>query len=234
MPDARRRMLRASAAALATLVVCPTLALAQPREPDTQLSSARSGRRLHNGFYFRIGSGFAVYDERLQSDDGSADRSGRNRGVATLGELAVGGTVGGWVIGGGIYAADVVASTFRSRTAPPPAELDPGLRNAALIGPFLDWYMDPERGLHLQGALGLATLTPRVFGHDSTEQSEYLALGAGLMLGAGYDFFVADEWSLGVLARTTVSVLGGEDDASDGWLHVVTTSPGLLVSLTYH
>jgi len=55
-----------------------------------------------------------------------------------------------------------------------------------------------------------------------------------LMLGAGYDWWVAEEWSLGVLARTTIAVLRGQDESDVRWLHVAVTSPGLLVTLTYH
>lgn len=213
----------------------PRNAAAAGTEETVKPPPVSTASRYHDGFYFRVASGFALYDERLDSDDGGRERSGRNRGIAGLGEVAVGGTIGqGWVIGGGIYSADLAASTFRTRTELPPAELDPELRSVALLGPFMDWYVNPERGLHFQAALGLSTLTPRVFGHPATERSEYLAVGGGLMLGAGYDFWIADEWSLGVLARTTLSVLGGSDDEDARWLHVVVTSPGLLATLTYH
>lgn len=206
----------------------------------TASAAPASEPRRHDGFYLRVASGFGAFDERLaaQSGAGLEPSRGRSRGIATLGELALGGTLGEhWVVGGGIYAADVLASTYRAdpeRPLPPPAELDPGLRSLSLIGPFFDWYARSSGGVHLQAALGLATLTPRVFGDPATEQSEYLALGGGLMLGAGYDFWIADEWSLGVLSRTTIAFLRGEDDADRGWTHLALTSPGLLVTLTYH
>jgi hypothetical protein len=53
-------------------------------------------------------------------------------------------------------------------------------------------------------------------------------------LGAGWDFWVDEDWSVGVLARTTVAVLTGRDEADVRWLHVSITSPSLLVTLTYH
>ncbi len=191
--------------------------------------------RLHDGFYFRAGSGFAAYDERLFSSNSEPEILGRNRGIATVGDFSLGGSIGEhWVLGGCILGTDLLASGYRSRQQAPPAELDPGLRNLALIGPFVIWYPDPRRGTHLDLTLALATLTPRVFGHEATEQSEYLALGAGLAFGAGYDVWVADQWSLGILARTTVVVVSGEDDGGSDWLHVATTSPALLVALTYH
>lgn len=215
-------------------------ALARPAAAEEPVQRRLRNAYRHNGFYLRLGTGFGVFDERLSSEASAAyggEIRGRNRGIAQLGELAVGGTVGGWVIGGAIYSADLLASTYKQgdgASNPVPAELDPELRNVALIGPFVDRYPDPSRGFHFQAALGLATLTPRVFGDAATQRSEYLAVGAGLMAGAGYDVWVDEEWSLGVLARTTLVVSKGEDDAGVRWLHVVIASPALLVTLTYH
>src|SRR5690606_9082817 len=103
------------------------------------------GARVHDGFYLRIASGFTVLDERLEAEEvGGNSLQARNRGIATLSDLAIGGTVApGWVVGGGIYSLDLVASTLRSRESalePIPAEVDPGLRALSLIAPFVDWY----------------------------------------------------------------------------------------------
>jgi hypothetical protein len=198
------------------------------------------GARVHDGFYLRASSGFAVYDERFEADGlppgGSFE--GRNRGFATVSDLAIGGTVApGWVIGGGIFSADLVASTLRTSgdgLAAPPAELDPGLRNVSVFAPFVDWYPNVRGGFHARAALGLSTLTPRVFGHPATERSEYLALGGGLVLGAGYDWWVADEWSIGVMSQVVARLMTGRDDDDVKWTHLATTTPGLYVSLTYH
>lgn len=230
---------RAGRRALAVILVgCATIAAgraAAAESDDPPAAAVAPGARTHDGFYLRIGNGFGAFDERLSAGSGDSEVNARNRGIGTLGELALGGTIApGWVLGGGVYACDVLAATFRSSGADVPAELDPGLRNAGLIAAFVDVYPDPHRGLHFQGALGLATLTPRVFGHPATERSEYLALGAGLMFGAGYEVWIADEWSLGVLARTTVAFVAGDDELGTSFRHLVLTSPGLLVTLTYH
>jgi hypothetical protein len=211
------------------------VASAREARADAPQPAGTEVQRTPSGFYLRFASGFAAFDEHMGADAAAAGESrGRNRGLATLGELALGGTVApGWVIGGGIYAADLLASTYRSQTAAPPPELDPGLRNVALIAPFMDHAFASLPGVHLQLALGLATLTPRVLGDVATTQSKYLALGAGLMIGTGYEWPVSESWRLGVLARTTLSVLGGDDDSGASWVHVVVTSPGVLFSLTY-
>lgn len=221
----------------ALALACGAVALTSSAraEPARVASAAAPPPREHHGFYLRVASGFAAYDERLASDGAAGGEiRGRNRGLATLGELALGGSIGrGWVLGGGIYAADLLASTYRSKTAAPPSELDPGLRNLALIAPFLDYAVESVPGVHLQMALGLATLTPRVIGDPATSVSEYLALGGGLMFGTGYEWELSESWRLGILSRTTLSVLGGRDESEASWLHVVVTSPGLLFTLTY-
>lgn len=197
------------------------------------------GARVHDGFYLRIASGFSVFDERFESDELAGGKlQARNRGIAHLSDLAVGGTVApGWVVGGGLYSLDLIASTLRTDgngVDPIPSELDPGLRSLTLIGPFVDWYPSVRGGFHVQAALGLATLVPRVFGHPATSDSDYSAVGGGLLLGAGYEWWVADEWSLGVLTQLGVRALRG--DAEDGarWTHLITHSPSLCASLTYH
>jgi hypothetical protein len=197
------------------------------------------GAHVHDGFYFRVASGFSVLDERLVSDDvAGRNIEARNRGIASLSDLALGGTVApGWVVGGGIYSLDLVASTLRineSAVEPIPAEIDPGLRSLALIAPFVDWYPNVRGGFHVQAALGLATLVPRVFGHPATSQSDYAAVGGGLLIGTGWEWWVADEWSIGVLTQLGVRVLRGEDDTGRNWTHLITNSPSLCVSLTYH
>jgi hypothetical protein len=203
------------------------------------------GARVHDGFYFRVAGGFSVYDERLSSAELSTGSNfdgqsveGRNRGIAHSSDLAIGGTIApGWVVGGGIYSLDLVASTFRARgdgALAMPDELDPGLRSLSVIGPFVDWYPNVRGGFHAQATLGLATLTPRVFAHAATEKSKYIAVGGALLLGTGYEWWVADEWSIGVLTQLGVRVLRGQDDDDVTWTHVITNSPTLSVSLTYH
>ena len=224
----------------------PVTAHADPLSAAPGLSgpvgpAPEAGARVHDGFYFRVGSSFGVYDERLQSEElvTGGTIEARNRGMATVSDLAIGGTIApGWVIGGGIYSLDLIASTFRatedSAVAGLPPELDPGLRSLALIAPFVDWYPNVRGGFHAQAALGLATLTPRLFGHPATDDSEYLAVGGGLLIGTGYEWWVADEWSIGVLGQFGVRVLSGKDDSGVRWTHVITNSPTLGVTLTYH
>jgi hypothetical protein len=236
---------RLAALIFATATSVSSVAVAQELSPAPGLSGPvgpplDQGARVHDGFYLRISAGFAAYDERLESGDlplgGSLEA--RSRGIATMSDVAIGGTVApGWVIGGGIFTADLLASTFRTSgdaLAVPPSELDPGLRSVSVFAPFVDWYPNVRGGFHVRGAIGLSTLTPQVFGHPATQRSEYLAVGGGLVLGVGYDWWVADEWSIGVMSQAIARYLSGEDDDGVKWTHLVTTTPGLYVCLTYH
>ncbi len=163
---------------------------------------------------------------------------GQTTGFATVSELALGGTISrGLVLGGGFYTAQLVAATFRqakdSAGAPPP-ELDPEQRNFTLVGPFLDWYFNEHRGLHAQAALGLATFSAVGFGTFAGNSDPYHATGGGIMLGIGYEWWIADEWSMGALARVTGAYLVGKDDSDVMWRHGLGTSISPMFSITYH
>lgn len=207
---------------------------------DANAPPRSNGAYVHDGFYLRISGGFSVYDERLVSESAALGGKveARNRGIVSSSDVALGGTISpGWVLGGGIFSVDLIASTLRTRAdnaALIPKELDPGLRDLVLIGPFVDYYPDPRAGFHAQAALGLSFLTPRVFGDAATQRSQYLAIGGGLLFGTGYDWWVSEEWSIGVLGQIGLHVLGGKDDNGVQWTHVVAVSPSLSLAVTYH
>jgi hypothetical protein len=53
------------------------------------------------------------------------------------------------------------------------------------------------------------------------------------MLGVGYDFWVADEWSLGVLGRFLYGSMSGSDDRGVSWTHS-TYAPAALLTATFN
>lgn len=228
-----------------------TVAFAQPNgetparaAPQTSEAAPATpaGVRTHDGFYLRLATGFGAYSETIRSE--RSDRyggtvKGQSTGFATLGELAVGGTIApGLVLGGGAYTAQLIAGTFRvndDSDGDPPPELDPEVRNFALVGPFIDWYPNPKTGFHFQAALGLATLSGVHLDTSAVNDDEpYHAIGGGVMLGVGYEWWVGDEWSMGVSARLLGSFLRGKDDSDVMWNHVAGTGPSPMFTVTYH
>jgi hypothetical protein len=193
---------------------------------------------VHDGFYFRFASGFGVYEEGFSSEKSDVYGGrvqGATRGLGTLTEIEIGGSLKpGLILGGGIYSLDLVTGTFRldeDSDDAPPAELDPERRSLALFGPFLNWYPNPRKGFHLHGAIGVATLASGRFERNS---DNYHATGGGIALGVGHDWWIGDEWSLGIMGRIMGAVVTGKDDANVRFVHGVGTTPSLLVSVTYN
>jgi len=209
------------------------------------LRHPRGGRRgawVHDGFYARFALGFGAFTESLIPESGDDDFDSDDvaavvGGFSTASEVAFGGTLGrGLVLGGGVYSTSVVSSTLtldEDEPVVPPDEVAPPQQNLTLVGPFVDWYLNPRRGWHLQGGLGFALLTG-VNLDSGRIRARNAAYGGGVMLGAGYEFWAAPSWSVGVLGRFVGALLVEEDDAGRDWLHAVAAFPQLLLTATYH
>jgi hypothetical protein len=115
----------------------------------------------------------------------------------------------------------------------PPAEILDEVNDFNVFGPFCDYYFNPGRGLHVQGSIGLATV--RGLGiTDARYDADGIALGGGVMIGFGYEWWVSEQWSFGVLGRFAVAVATSEDDSGVRWEHGVGASPSLLFTTTYN
>ena len=196
------------------------------------------GVETHDGFYLRLGLGIGGVSDSVESQ-GVIEVTGVVSGGAGVGELAFGGTPSaGLVIGGGIYSHSIPEPTSEDVEV---AGVNTNLEyefeasSFAIIAPFIDYYFDPTGGLHLQGAIGLGALasgrgnnTNGVF-----DAEEHGAAGLGVMVGFGYEWWIADQWGLGILGRFSFANLTGEDDAGVEWTHQI-IAPALLMSATLH
>jgi hypothetical protein len=214
-----------------TPLVLALLALATPafaEEPPA--IQAETDGRVHDGFYLRLGTGFGGYNESIRLED--ADEDTTVTGMSNVSEVAIGGAVApGVILGGGAWTSSVMASDRHIDGMTPPDEVIGGSGNFTLVGPFIDWYFNPRRGLHLQGALGFAT----VRGWDLPEAQDNpdaVSFGGGIMVGFGYEWWVSDGWSLGVLGRLAGVVAAQEDEAEMTWTHAIGTSPSVLFTAT--
>jgi hypothetical protein len=199
-------------------------AIARTRGPSTDA-------HLHDGFYLRIAMGFGGYSESIDED--GSDASTSVRGIASASELALGGAIRpGLILGGGFWTSSVLSS---ERTlidgSTPPDEVIAGSGNFTLVGPFVDWYFDARRGLHLQGALGFATVRGWDL-QEAQDNPDAVSVGGGIMVGLGYEWWVSEQWSLGVLARLTAIAAVQEDDQDDLWTHGIASTPSVLFSAT--
>lgn len=202
----------------------PPVVPARPDDDAGEPARKPKGIETHDGFYLRLGVG-AGHIASTVSDSPEAKVS--DWGVAA--ELAMGGTpFPGFVVGGGIYGVSMSKPTLTQGSQT--LQLD--TVTLSMIGPFVDWYPSPKGGFHVQASVGATRLVysaqPGIISGSGT--------GAGVMGGVGYEAFVSEQWSLGVVARVqwagpslTVDTTGG----SKSW-GTSNFAPAILFVGTYH
>ncbi|HSI03149.1 MAG: hypothetical protein ACAI38_25165 [Myxococcota bacterium] len=191
---------------LASLVLCTsTVAMADPGK--------------HDGFYMQLQGGLGYYSSSASSGGFEQSYSGLTIPAALLlGRTAF---IPGLSIGGGLIFD----------TAPSPGAEINGTEVSAsfkqfligLVG-FADYYLQPEGGLHLQAYAGWGGLETSTAGGVGGSDPTGLLLG----LGAGYDFFISDEWSFGVMGRLSYGAF------SIGGVGFSTIAPAVVATLTYN
>lgn len=170
-------------------------------------------------------------------------------------EIGAGGTVAPGLVIGGIIHAYTSEEPSSSDAVQGGAPLRNDGRNFAFgqtslsgLGVLADWYIDPSKGWHVQGSLGLSGLSMRasrskyvdpVTGDEVPDVPAHEASGFNVTVGGGYEFWIADQWSLGPLLRVTYASLRGErrNDATDTderWSHRAWAFPTLLLAATLH
>ena len=147
--------------------------------------------------------------------------------------LAFGGSLRNGIVLGGALMIDRILGL--SGTDEQGATLDLGGYDFTflLIGPFLDVYPDPGGGLHLQAALGLATLgVSRPQNAQSSNTSIDDPSGVGVALGAGWELWLGDDVSAGALLRVSWAPLDVQESQTPAQVDVLT--PALLLTGTYN
>ena len=154
-------------------------------------------------------------------------------------ELARGGTPApGLVIGGGLYLGGTGRPRFRSLMVNGYSRggVDPQGVSFVLLGPMVDWYVNPKKGWHVQGALGIAAMhaDPFVDSNRPRDVTRSRDLGGfGVLFGGGCDLWVSDQWSLGALLRLTYVTAETNRSAPERWSYQA-LAPELLFSATFH
>jgi hypothetical protein len=225
------------AAAIALLTTRP--ASAQDVEPDAPEAAPEpaqcgtSGARLHDGFYLRFATGLGGMGlTRKLSTPADGTVEAKIDGGGGTSELSIGGTPArGFVLAGTLLTFSNATPTYKSGGTE--QDLD-GTLEFGMVGATVDWFLNPEKGFHLAGTLGAASakapspptdVRPRIGGS-----------GVGLSLAVGYDFWIGDQWSIGVLGRLTVAGLTDRTVRSDGTYTEKDTvgALGVMATVLYH
>jgi hypothetical protein len=193
------------------------------------MSQTDPGVRMHDGFHFSIGlgAGYAMVGGALDPEPpGGGEITITGAGVA--GQLLFGGTPApGLVIGGGSQGGHF----FSPKVEFDGTEVDSdGDLSANLLGAYVQYYFTPNQGFYLQAMLGIATMD------DGNDDTDGLAAGLGASVGLGNEWWIADQWGIGVLGRCQFLAVGQEIEtagatADVGYAAIV---PALLVNFTYH
>lgn len=184
-------------------VMCAALVAAFSATPD-----AKAEPMTHDGFYMSIEAGLGYLSS-------SADYLGSEITFSSTtfsSALLLGGTVGPVALGGGfIYDYGFSPS---AESGGQEAELEDVKLYLVSIGAFADYYVDPAAGgLHFLGFLGWGALESSSNGNAGGSDPTGLAV----TLGGGYDWWVADEWSIGPLARFTYAPLSLDNIDYSTW-----------------
>lgn len=247
-----RRTLMATLACLAT----PALALAQhertadpppatgtapaassmnapPEEVLRPSASANAeqdeGPRVHRGFYVRaaLGGGFARDGISFTGPLGVKYPSGEASGASVVGEVALAGSLKPGLFLGGAFFFEQVASPKVTYAGVDVAS-NVGVGTLLFVGPYVDWYFNVHKGMHVVGSVGYSRISTKDKSGTSTD-SDASPAGGGVIAGFGYDWWVADHWSAGILGRVTfASMKDGVANVTHTW-----TAFSLVGELSY-
>ena len=113
----------------------------------------------------------------------------------------IGGTPGGgFVIGGGFVGQEISDPKIELNGEEVDDDVFDGddALGMVLFGPFVDWFPDPRGGAHVGAMIGVAAIGLSNGNDDNDNES---STGWGGSLWGGYDFWVANQWSLGAEGR---------------------------------
>jgi hypothetical protein len=104
-----------------------------------------------------------------------------------------------------------------------------GHLTGSIVALFGDYYFDPNAGMHIEALVGYGVLSTQANnGQTSSNDPTGLALGAGF----GNDWWVSDEWSIGVLGRFIYAPLSYS--AGGVTQKYTTITPALMATFTCH
>ena len=180
---------------------------------------ADSQAKTHDGFHFQLSGGLGYY-----SVDGAAPANQDFSGITLPGSILLGGTVAKhFAVGGGLYLDYAPSPTYEVNGT----EQDGVVSSQSIVGLglYVDYYIDTKvNGLHVQGFAGWGGLETsfngNVGGSDPT--------GLVTSLGVGYEWWLTDQWSGGVMGRLLYAPL----DLSG--TSFTTYEPAIVGTLTWH
>jgi hypothetical protein len=203
-------------------------------EPPPPAPTENATAYNHDGFFFRMGLGLAYASAPLEID---GDDQGSAKGVGVSVEFLFGGTPApGIVIGGGVIGhnfPDVTLEDEDGDEAPFDASL-----SFTTVDVFLNLYPDPKQGFQVQALLGIGFAELLNDDGDSaivdSDGDDVVFVGPVVGAGVGYEGFVGQQWSLGVMGRILYAPLSAtldEDNDIDATTKMLVPSVSFIATL---
>jgi hypothetical protein len=197
---------------IALITVTLTLATASPALADSQV-------RTHDGFHFQATAGLGWY-----SSSGEAPANQDFSGMTIPASLLIGGTLmSHLVLGGGLYLDYAPSPSYEQGGT----EVDDVVSSQMIlgIGAYADYYLDPvKNGLHFQGFAGWGGLETSFNGNVGGSDPTGLVAAAGV----GYEWWLSDQWSGGVMGRLVYAPLEINGTSFS------TIEPAVVGTITWH
>jgi hypothetical protein len=219
---------------VSTLVVLTTMAGAGRAEANP------FGYHEHDRLYVRLSGGVASLavarsTEREGTDSSSAYEGDSSRigGASIFAELSIGGTpfrnvvIAGTLLGNNLPAAWLNLASGSRLVLGSPLWF-------AFLGPTVDFFPLKSGGFHAGAGVGWSVATAGV------QQDQLFDTigggGVGGTLSTGYDAWVADDWSLGLIGRAVVARIRGEEQAATavGREYDTVSSFSLAATVLFH
>jgi hypothetical protein len=169
------------------------------------------GAHTHDGFFLRftVGPGFGIFNGtgHLVTAQGGTDNVSSNEGGQAGGSFSMGGAVAENLI----LHGDIWLTVFSDEKRGNQLYQEFG---TAVIGLGLTYYWMPYN-IYLTGSLGFAnsflTLRDRFAGWNDEDRASETARGVGLSIVTGKEWWVSDNWAVGVALQCEFSYAEGED-----------------------
>lgn len=145
------------------------------------------------------------------------------RGVAIPLEIMLGGAiVPGLVLGAGIWATPLThpKMEYQGETG----DITGYRVQFSRLGPFVDYYPNPSDGFHILGELAYSAFS---ITEDKTDVLVANVKGIAVTGGAGYEWWIGAQWSMGIMGKFSYAHLSG-----DGETHTL-IAPVLVGTATY-
>lgn len=198
----------------------PTISVETPPPPPP----VKRTYHVHDGFYLRLNLGGA-WASTSQSFASAAPGDTLSGGGGAL-DVMVGGTpVSGLVFGGALLASSMFRPSYELGGVSYSSNSSLGFE---MLTAFVDAFPDPKNGFHVGGGFGPALVR---LGAPSSSASTSTG-GVGGAIWAGYDAWIAAQWSIGGMLRLAEARTSGGSSALDET--DVTRSIALLFTVLYH